>query len=47
MEKIAEIINGLIENFTWQGVMDLVTFIVKKVLGFVAEEEGIDTTTAA
>lgn len=42
MTAIKDAVNGLIADFTWQGVLDLVTIIVKKILGFVAEEEGFD-----
>ncbi len=47
MSEIKTAVNKLIENFSWNDFMQLVTLIVKKILGFVAEEEGIDTTTAA
>lgn len=43
MAELGKMINDLIAEFSWQGVMDIVTFIVEKVLGFVAKEEGIVT----
>ncbi len=46
MTEIKAAVNKLIENFSWNDFMQLVTLIVKKILGFVAEEEGITTTSA-
>ena len=42
MAAIKDAVNALIADFSWDGVMQLVTIIVKKILVFVADEEGFE-----
>lgn len=45
MAAIKDAVNALIADFSWDGVMALVTVIVEKILGFVAKEEGFEIVT--
>ena len=41
MKEIAAAINALIENFSAQGVLDLVQLVMDKIFAFIKKEEEI------